>query len=98
MDNLFNKGYAVPCDSTAQLCCLLVPTTLCRTESEQTRQAATYVRRSAQEPGRELVRPAAAGPGPTAILFRFVEKPIAVTADIQEMFLQLKIRPDDQPT
>ena len=41
--------------------------------------------------GPDLLRPL---PG---ILFRFRERPVAVTADIQEMFLQIKVAERDQP-
>lgn len=102
IENLLEKGYAVPCDGTEQssAVCWYLPHFAVQNPNKPGKQRLVFDAAARSHSvclndrlleGPDLLLPL---PG---IIFRFREKAIAVTADIQEMFLRIKIRTEDQP-
>ncbi|CAH0727422.1 unnamed protein product, partial [Brenthis ino] len=102
IENLLAKGYAVPCNGTERSSpvCWYLPHFAVQNPNKPGRQRLVFDA-AAKSRGVSLNDYLLEGPdlltSLQGILFRFRERPVAITADIQEMFLQVKIRPEDQP-
>nr|XP_049693327.1 uncharacterized protein LOC126053911 [Helicoverpa armigera] len=102
IDNLLDKGYAVPCDGTEKASpkCWYLPHFAVQNPNKPGKQRLVFDA-AARSNGVCLNDALLEGPdlllSLPGIIFRFREKAVAITADIQEMFLRIKIRPEDQP-
>ena len=102
IQNLLSKGYAVECDGTEEDSskAWFLPHFAVRNPNKPGKVRLVFDA-AARSGGVSLNDRLIEGPdllkSLPGILFRFRERPIAVTADIEEMFLQVKIRPEDQP-
>lgn len=102
IENLLKKGYAVPCDGLERTSpvCWYLPHFAVQNPNKPGKHRVVFDA-AAKSHGVCLNDYLLEGPdlllSLPGILFRFREKAIAVTADIQEMFLRVKIRPEDQP-
>ncbi|XP_026745266.1 uncharacterized protein LOC113506629 [Trichoplusia ni] len=102
INNLLEKGYAVPCDGTVvrSAVCWYLPHFAVKNPNKPGKQRLVFDA-AARSHGVCLNDRLLEGPdlllSLPGIIYRFREKAIAVTADIQEMFLRIKIRPEDQP-
>ncbi|XP_044745195.1 uncharacterized protein LOC123307057 [Coccinella septempunctata] len=101
IENLLKKGYATPCDGSEDdspvkwFLCHFAVTNPNKPGYRLVFDAA------ARNNGVSLNDELLEGPDMLlslpGILFRFREGAVAITADIQEMFLRIKVRPEDQP-
>ncbi|XP_049880427.1 uncharacterized protein LOC126376924 [Pectinophora gossypiella] len=102
MENLLNKGYAAPCDGheRASTVSWFLPHFAVQNPNKPGKLRLVFDA-AARSHGVCLNDELLEGPdlllSLQGIVFRFRERPVAVTADIQEMFLRVKIRPEDQP-
>lgn len=102
INNLLEKGYAVPCEGTEQssAVCWYLPHFAVQNPNKPGKQRLVFDA-AARSHGVCLNDRLLEGPdlllSLPGIIFRFREKATAVTADIQEMFLRIKIRTEDQP-
>lgn len=102
VENLLQKGYAVPCDGTetTSAICWYLPHFAVQNPNKPGKRRLVFDA-AARSHGVSLNDMLLEGPdlllSLQGIVFRFREKPIAIAADIQEMFLRIKIRPEDQP-
>ncbi|XP_048485725.1 uncharacterized protein LOC125490479 [Plutella xylostella] len=102
MDNLFTKGYAVPADgSEASHPRRWYLPHFAVHNLNKPRKLRVVFDAAATTGGISLNDCLLEGPdlllSLPGVLFRFRELPIAVCADIEEMFLRIQIRPEDQP-
>ncbi|XP_048483479.1 uncharacterized protein LOC125489920 [Plutella xylostella] len=102
MDNLFTKGYAVPADgSEASHPRRWYLPHFAVHNPNKPRKLRVVFDAAATAGGISLNNCLLEGPdlllSLPGVLFRFRELPIAVCADIEEMFLRIQIRPEDQP-
>lgn len=102
MKNLLTKGYATPCDGSEQSSpvCWYLPHFAVQNPNKPGKHRLVFDA-AAKSHGVCLNDELLEGPdlllSLPGIVFRFRERAIAITADIQEMFLRIKIRPQDQP-
>lgn len=102
IDNLLQKGYAQPCDGTekSSSVCWYLPHFAVQNPNKPGKRRLVFDA-AAKSHQTSLNDYLLEGPdllmSLPGILFRFREEPIAITADVQEMFLQVKIRKEDQP-
>lgn len=102
IENLLKKGYAEPCDGSEMSSRVgwFLPHFAVQNINKPGKQRLVFDA-AAKSNGVSLNSQLLEGPdlllSLPGILFRFREKAIAVTADIQEMFLRVKIRKEDQP-
>ena len=102
IENLLNKGYAVPANGSERASSVswYLPHFAVQNPNKPGKQRLVF---DAAHKNRGVSLNDFLLEGPDlllslqGILFRFREKPIALTADIQEMFLRVKIRAEDQP-
>ncbi|XP_072937318.1 uncharacterized protein [Epargyreus clarus] len=102
VENMIEKGYAEPCDGSerSSSVCWYLPHFAVQNPNKPGKQRLVFDA-AAKNRGVSLNDHLLEGPdlllALPGVLFRFREKSVAVTADIQEMFLQIKIRKEDQP-
>lgn len=102
IENLLKKGYAAPCDGSEQASPVrwFLPHFAVQNPNKPGKTRLVFDA-AAKSHGVSLNDHLLEGPdllqSLQGILFRFRERRVAITADIQEMFLQIKIRAEDQP-
>lgn len=102
IENLLKKGYATPCDGSEDASAIswYLPHFAVQNPNKPGKYRLVFDA-AARSNGVCLNDELLEGPdlllSLQGIIFRFREKAVAITADIQEMFLRVKIRPQDQP-